>query len=331
MSTIASFETIEDVRADFHRIVTPLEFERAATVVEAYQKQFNPVYARYDTGRFVPVEVFRHARIATFPPEHTAMIFRSSGTGGVGRRAEHHVRDLDVYARATRAGFQHVYGRGSHLLLALVPAYATDSSLVWMLKNLIKEIGAPGSRMLTEARTEILEAVRVASPDHPPVLFGAAFGLLDLVEEGRLPLPAGSVVIETGGMKTHRRAISRRDMHRTLADGFDLPLTAIHSEYGMCELMSQCYTKATGTSDVNEWFHAPPWVRLDVHRPDMPDTPCDEGEEGVLVVTDLANMYSLSFIRTQDRAIRRGPAVSILGREPGAHLRGCNFLFDHDS
>ncbi|MDZ7694540.1 MAG: hypothetical protein U5K69_26025 [Balneolaceae bacterium] len=39
--------------------------------------------------------------------------------------------------------------------------------------------------------------------------FGAAFGLLDLVEMESPLLPGNSIVIETGGMKTYRREISQ--------------------------------------------------------------------------------------------------------------------------
>ncbi len=337
MSTALSFDTIDDVRTGFHRISTSTEFDHAASVVEAYQKRHNPVFARYDAGRFVPVEVFKYARVASFPPEATTVVFRSSGTGQADRRAEHHVRDIEVYGRSALAGFQYAFGDGPFVLVAHLPAYAPDSSLVWMLQHLIREAGAPGSRVISDARNDIMEAARVASFEQPLLLFGAAFGLMDIVERDRVSLPAGSLVVETGGMKTHRRTARRQELHEALSEGFGVPLASIHSEYGMCELLSQCYTTRGGAPRVasplraNEWFHAPPWMRLDVHRADVPDAPCADGEEGVLVVTDLANMFSLSFIRTQDRAVRRGSRVTILGREEGAQLRGCNFLFENDS
>ncbi len=331
------FQSIEDVRRRFHEIRTDAQFEHASSVVEAFQRACNPVFARYNAGRYVPVDVFKYARIATFPPEETAALFRSSGTGQAERRAEHHVRDLEIYGRSVLAGFRHAFGPGKFMLLAHVPAYAPDSSLVWMLNHLISTVGAPGSRVLTGGRDELAEVFGAARPESPLMLFGAAFGLLDMVERGRVPLPAGSQIVETGGMKTHRRDISRQRLHEHLSDGFALPQAAIHSEYGMCELLSQCYTarydgttEETASGGVNEWFHAPPWMRLDVHQADMPDTPCRDGEEGVLVITDLANMFSLPFIRTEDRAVRQGSRVSIRGRVSGAALRGCNFLFETD-
>ena len=52
----------------------------------------------------------------------------------------------------------------------------------------------------------------------------------------------------------------------------------------------------------------------------------EEEEEGLLAVLDLANMYSVAAILTEDRAVRRQGGVEILGRASGAELRGCNFL-----
>jgi hypothetical protein len=78
--------------------------------------------------------------------------------------------------------------------------------------------------------------------DIPVILIGAAFGLLDLIDLGvKGVFPSGSIVIETGGMKTRRRERSRSELHRELSVGFGLPMAQIHSEYGMAEMLTQAY------------------------------------------------------------------------------------------
>ena len=156
-------------------------------------------------------------------------------------------------------------------------------------------------------------------------MFGAAFGLLDLLEAGPNPLPAGSTVVETGGMKTHRREIGREELHDRLAAGFGVPLHRVLSEYGMAELLSQCWTDDTG------WFVAPPWMRFEIIDPEDGRTPLPDGKPGALALFDMANIHTVSNILTQDRAVSEGHRFRILGRLDAAELRGCNFLLESAS
>ncbi|MDA0873576.1 MAG: hypothetical protein O3C45_00795, partial [Bacteroidetes bacterium] len=153
-------------------------------------------------------------------------------------------------------------------------------------------------------------------------LFGAAFGMLDLMEGGNVSLPTGSTIIETGGMKTHRREIGRQELHARLAGGFDVPEDRVMSEYGMAELLSQCWTDADG------WFVAPPWMRFEVIDPEDGLTPVPDGTSGALALFDMANIHTVSHILTEDRAEAQGNRFRILGRLNAAELRGCNFLIE---
>jgi hypothetical protein len=156
----------------------------------------------------------------------------------------------------------------------------------------------------------------------PVFVLGTAFGLLDWMEAGPCELPDEVRVLETGGMKTHRREMNRDDLHASLAEGLGVPRPRIGSEYGMCELMSQFYMSDDGL------FRGPPWVRFAILDPDRPDSEMDEGVAGALAVFDLANLYSVCAVLTQDRAMRRGDGFELLGRLSGAELRGCNFLLE---
>src|SRR5690606_539127 len=72
------------------------------------------------------------------------------------------------------------------------------------------------------------------------LLIGVSFALLDWAETFQLHLK-NTVVMETGGMKGKRKELIREELHQKLIKGFGVE--AIHSEYGMTELLSQAYSK----------------------------------------------------------------------------------------
>lgn len=326
--------TIDDVARDFTSLPADRlgPFDEMAEAVYYYQLENNAVYSLFSQARpwsgwqnapFIPVEAFKLAPVTAFPVNDAVRIFESSGTGH-GQSSRHYIRDISVYERAVTAHFEHVFGPGPFTILAHLPGYARRgerSSLVYMMEVLIARYGSPASGFFLDDSTPL---VRVASGevgvDAPLLLFGAAFGLLDLVESDPVKLPENSIVVETGGMKTYRHEITRTELHRKLADGFALPVSSIWSEYGMCELLSQCYTRG------GEVYFAPPWVRVRVVDPERPDRELPDGRPGALQIFDLANLYSVSAIQTEDLAVRRGDGFEVLGRLSGADLRGCNFL-----
>ena len=319
MTAAAVAETFTDLTQDH-----PGRFDAMAEVVYAFQAVHNPVYARYcKTHRYLPVDAFKYAPVTTFPPEEAERVFQSSGT----RRStpsRHYVRSLAVYERAVTVHFEAVFGPGPFTLVAYLPHYAEGgrtSSLLYMVDLLIRRYGDAHSGFFLEDHTLLEEAVAYSRQARTSfLLFGAAFGLLDLVEAGPVALPSGARVIETGGMKTYRRAIGRAALHARLAEGFALPEAQIWSEYGMCELMSQCYTRGGAV------FFPPPWLRFQIVDPQAPDRVLPEGQPGALALFDLANVYTASALLTEDRAVRRGDGFEVLGRLPKTALRGCNFL-----
>ncbi|WP_340102503.1 LuxE/PaaK family acyltransferase [Rhodohalobacter sp. 8-1] len=313
--------------------------EKARSVFE-FQVANNPVYRRFafhfipagelpetvDDIPLLPIRAFKECNLVAegFEPELT---FKSSGTGKMDR-SSHHVVDLDLYRRSILQGFSQYFNSTEFTLLCYAPGYSDnpDSSLLWMLQYLVDLDKNGQSRFLPLGQPLRSSNIkRAVQNDRQIVLFGAAFGLLDLLDLDSLKLPGGSHIIETGGMKTHRREMSKTDLRYKLANGFDVPLDHIHSEYGMCELMSQLY--AIG----DEWFEAPGWVHASVRDPLNPARPCDPGEEGKVAIMDLANLYSCPFILTDDRGvINEEGKLAVLGRWHSAALRGCNFLIDRD-
>ncbi len=354
--------TIDDVIREFTDLRTPTAFDEMAEVVLAHQYVHNPVYRRYtkaiytqwretlsgsgntagqkfrdESGRieticlptarlpvFLPVEAFKQVPVTTFPPEEAETVFESSGTGS-GVRSRHYVRDMSIYERAVSVHFAGEFGTGPFLFASCLPGYieqGSASSLLYMVDFLMRRFGVEGSGSVLDA-PEHLRRLSDRSRDEgvPLIVFGAAFGLIDLLETTSFSLPPDAIVIETGGMKTHRREITRTTLHRRLREGFGE--ASICSEYGMCELLSSCYSRKGGI------FYPPSWMRFRVVDPAFPFESLEEGREGALAVLDLANVYSASAVLTQDRAVQRGDGFEVLGRLENAELRGCNFLLEN--
>jgi hypothetical protein len=59
-----------------------------------------------------------------------------------------------------------------------------------------------------------------------------------------------------------------------------------------------------------------------------PETGCEvaEGETGLIRVFDLANVFSVMAIQTEDLGIRRSRGFALAGRAMMAEPRGCSLL-----
>ena len=329
--------TIDQVAHGFTKLSRedPKPFGAMAAAVLEHQRSSNPVYARYCNAigsretplpTFLPVEAFRRAAVAAFPPEEAEHVFESSRTGS-GTPSRHYVRNLAIYRDSAAEHFRQIFGEGPFLFVTHLPGYEAQggtSSLLYMIDHLVDRFGAAGSGSVLGDAGKLHDLAELGARSRVPLLvFGAAFGLLDLVEKHEFSLPHDALVIETGGIKTHRRAIERGELHRRLAQGFGIAASAVRSEYGMCELLSQCYSREAGI------FVPPPWMRAWVVDPASPFEEVSVGGTGALAVLDLANMHSASAVLTQDRAVRRNDGFEVLGRLAGAELRGCNFLLEH--
>ena len=332
-----SFETWRDFVFDTGRT-----FDRKAAAVFRHQIRHLSCYRQFckelgieipekgDSGSIplMPIQVFRDAHIRPDYVTRPQAVFRSSGTTGM-RRSTHEIADLTLYEESCLRGFSCFYDPQEFSILAYLPGYADnpESSLIAMIDSFIRRDGTgrsrflPLDRPLTEA--DLIALSGTESGSRRIMLFGAAFGLLDQLEQGAPDLPPGSVIVETGGMKTHRREMSREQLHEQLAEGFGLSAVDIHSEYGMAEMCSQAWDAGEGR------FRTPPWLRISIRNPENPlrELPC--GEEGLIGVMDLANVHSLSFFLTQDRGVAwPDGSFRVLGRWDHAELRGCNFLME---
>jgi hypothetical protein len=171
----------------------------------------------------------------------------------------------------------------------------------------------------------------LGNPKRAVLLLGTAFSfvhLLDLLDErhARLRLPPGSLVMETGGYKGRSRTLPKTELHALIAERLEVPAANIICEYGMSELSSQAYDQVSRmTHDASRVFHFPPWARVQVVSPET-GREVAEGETGLLRVFDLANVFSVCAIQTEDLATRRGDGFELIGRAQLAESRGCSLM-----
>ncbi len=269
---------------------------------------------------FLPVEVYKSNKVisGSFRPD---LVFSSSGTTGM-VTSRHFVTDPDLYHRSFKKCFRHFYGHESgYCILGLLPSYLErkGSSLVYMVDKLIRGGDDPDSGFFLYDHNRLLEILfKKQSEKKPVILFGVTFALLDFSEILNTSFP-GLTIIETGGMKGRREEMIRENLHSILCGRFGV--SAIHSEYGMTELLSQAYSKGEGR------FRTPSWMKVMIRDIYDPKSYKGFNKTGAINIIDLANLYSCCFIGTQDLGrLHHDGSFEVLGRTDASDIRGCNLL-----
>ncbi len=310
------------------------QFEAIALQIFQYQAQHCKVYREFIAGLninpgniksimqipFLPIEFFKTHKILSTDDE-VQITFTSSGTTGI-ITSSHNVTDVSWYEDSFRKAFEIFYGDiKSYTVLALLPSYLErkGSSLVYMADDLIKQSNNPDSGFFLYNHDELAHQLKKQqNAGKPTLLIGVTFALLDFIEQHQISVTQ-LIVMETGGMKGRRKEMIREELHDTLCKGFGVD--AIHSEYGMTELLSQAYSKGYGI------FNSPPWMRVITRDTNDPLSILENNKTGGINVIDLANINSCSFIATQDLGkIYADGSFEVLGRFDNADIRGCNLL-----
>lgn len=320
--------------SDIFTISSQKQFEKIALKVFRFQYENNMVYQEFcDLLKtnpqqvkslhqipFLPIQFFKsHNVVSNGEPIQTT--FTSSGTTGA-ITSRHLVTDISLYEESYRKGFSQFYGNiEDYVILALLPSYLEreGSSLIHMVDDLIQLTNNSNSGFYLNNHEELIQKlIELDQEGQNVILIGVTYALLDLIEKRTFQLQH-TIIMETGGMKGKRKEMIRKELHEQLCSGFGVP--AIHSEYGMTELLSQAYSLGNGI------FECPSWMQIHIRDTEDALTYISDGKTGGINVIDLANINSCSFIATQDLGKKYSTnSFEVLGRFDNSDIRGCNLM-----
>lgn len=334
------------------------DFERLSLDIFHFQYSNNKIYKAYtdalkinvDDVRlvsqipFLPIGLFKSHQVKTteFEPQ---LVFESSGTTH-SINSHHFLKDIEIYRQSFLKGFELYYGSPRDwCIIALLPSYLErkNSSLVFMVDELIGQTRHSQSGFYLYEHERLCSTLKLMEAQNQKTLFiGVSFALLDFAEQYSLPLKH-TVIMETGGMKGKKEEMVRDELHRVLRARFEVD--TIHSEYGMTELLSQAYSKKDGI------FQTPPWMKVFIRDEDDPldviGASSGSGWQtnyplmtrrrnpfggfasvtGAINIIDLANVYSCSFIATDDAGkLYADGSFEVLGRIDDSDVRGCSLM-----
>ncbi len=311
------------------------DFLKTALAVFRFQAQHCSIYKDYieqlgidviqvqqlEAIPFLPIQFFKTHRVISKWQEEYLLFESSATTSQVS--SKHFVADQRLYDRSLLASFEAALGNvNDKVVLGLLPHYLErkNSSLVYMVDYLIGKSGRAESGFYLDKQEDLFEQIiRLETQKQDVVLFGVTFALLDFAKKFSSELKY-TRIIETGGMKGRGEELTREAVHKILNESFGP--RAIYSEYGMAELLSQSYYMQ------DKRFEPPAWKSVLVR--DLYD-PFDLRPigKGALNIIDLANIYSCSFIATDDiGCVYEDGKFDVLGRLDASEIRGCNLLLN---
>lgn len=320
--------------SDIFSISNNKQFEKIALKVFRFQYDNNSVYREFcqflnvekqqvksiEQIPFLPIQFFKSHEVLS-SQEKIQETFTSSGTTGMAT-SRHLVTDISLYEESYRKGFSQFYGNiENYAVLALLPSYLDreGSSLIYMVDDLIKLSNHPESGFYLNNYDELIQKLlELDAAGENIILIGVTYALLDLIEKQNFQLK-NTIIMETGGMKGKRKEMIREELHELLCKGFGVE--AIHSEYGMTELLSQAYSLGNGV------FECPNWMQILIRNTEDALSYVGNGKTGGINVIDLANINSCSFIATQDLGKKQpNNSFEVLGRFDNSDIRGCNLM-----
>ncbi|MFI3267645.1 MAG: acyltransferase [Rikenellaceae bacterium] len=308
------------------------EFNFLALEIFKFQAENNKVYNKYleelkidyrevktvEEIPFLPVELFKNHKIVS-SNQKEVVVFTSSGTTN-SIQSKHYVTDVAVYENSFKKGFEFFYDSLENCnIYALLPSYLEreGSSLIYMVEGLMKDCFDSGFFLYNYE--DLIQRLNRRDKSKKTILIGVTFALLDLVEKYDIDLSENVYVMETGGMKGRRKELPREELHSILTQ--KLHVKSIHSEYGMCEALSQSY------SDGNGIFISPQWMKILIRDVNDPSEILDFNKRGAINIIDLANFNSCSFLATKDLGKRfENGTFTVEGRIDNSDIRGCNLL-----
>lgn len=314
----------------------------------AYRKYCERRLASMDTVRHwldvpaVPTAAFKATALVAGNPADAAAIFRTSGTThGAEKRGAHYVLEPELYERSLLPAFKHfvLKDRAPTPMAALVAQWqdGAESSLGYMVTTVLHELGTPDSCFAIDADGLDHERLRQylharIQANQPVCLIGTSLAFVHWFELLRtqalsFQLPRGSRIMDTGGFKGSQRTITSTELRAQYTELLGVPQQFVINEYGMTEMLSQFYDAHLHDPALQFVKQGPPWVRSAVVDPETLE-PLPRGQEGLLRHFDLANLFSVSAIQTEDVGRMHPHGFELLGRATGAAPRGCSIAMD---
>lgn len=318
---------------------TDENFTETALKVFRFQYQNNEIYRQYcdllhmkpeaitsiENIPYLPIRFFKSKEIKT-TAFHEELLFESSGTTD-SVNSRHFVKEKKLYEESFLKTFRQYYGsEKNYCIIGLLPSYLErkNSSLVYMVQKLIIQSENINSGFYLNEYEQLKKILlKSEAALQPTLLIGVTYALLDFAEKNKMTL-SYTTIMETGGMKGRREELSRSEVHKVLSN--NLGVSDIHSEYGMTELLSQAYSAGKGI------FTAPPFMRMLIRSEDDPfnitqGINAGDAISGAINIIDLANLYSCSFIATDDTGkIYSDKSFEITGRMENSDMRGCSLM-----
>jgi Acyl-protein synthetase, LuxE len=284
---------------------------------------------------FVPTSAFKELELTSIPLNERTAVFHSSGTTEQKpSRHFHCAESMELYEASLWKWFESnvIDAKKFELIVLTPPSHSVPhSSLVHMFETVRQKFGAPESVFVGKLDDEgtwtldFAAAVKtLTNGQTPKLILGTAFSFVHLVDylaekNLRLQFPEGSRVMETGGYKNRSRTMPKAELHSLIVEHLGISVDEIICEYGMSELSSQAYDVRSSC------LFFPPWARVQIVSPETGQEVAD-GETGLIRIFDLANVFSVAAVQTEDLGIRRGKGFELIGRAALAEARGCSLM-----
>ncbi|MFB5660259.1 long-chain fatty acid--CoA ligase [Alteribacillus sp. HJP-4] len=329
-------------------------FERAKQLF-AYQYHHNQPYRKFCRRRRVrpaavqrvtdippiPIQAFKEAPLLCSADEEIERTFMTSGTTNPNKRGKNGQRDLEIYDLSTKVHFKKSMlpdvSKMKMILLFPEENELPNSSLAHYLHVIKETFGAEDSEYVVSADGFDKERLSMLlkkseEKDEPVFILGATFSIIayldECVENGiSYRLPAGSRIMDTGGSKGYSREIEPLELKKRLSRLFSIPEHACGNMYGMTELSSQIYDQTLRLGGRKGLKRPPHWLKTIIVDPETLQEK-REGEAGIIVHYDLANINSVAAIMTEDIGKKEGDGFHLLGRAAGTEAKGCSLALE---
>lgn len=322
---------------------------------ELAQRESSDV-ARWQDVPALPIAAFKQLDVFA-PDAPIAAEWHSSGTTGSERASVHRLATLDLYDAAIDEGVAAALlpdvARGEREPIACVQlqparADAPNSSLTYMFDRirtgaLCRDEGAwVSGEYAVDVDGAWARLEQLATAGEPVLVLATSFALAMLIDGARerglapIELAPTSRVVDTGGYKGRTRELERAELLARVESWLGVPEEWCENEYGMSELSSQAWLGtiadscghpilAASVEPGTRWL--PSTLRVRVVDPILLDE-VDDGESGLLVFHDIANVHSCAAVRSEDEGIRRGDSFELIGRAAGATIKGCSLRLE---